>query len=226
MMPDSARPPIGDVRRGRLRGLLRTLVRGALLLLARLLVGLRIEGIHHVPRHGRILVVANHLHNVDPVLLGIAFPRLLLFMAKQELFAERVLALVMRIAGAFPVDRGKADRSAIRFAEAALTQGQAVAIFPEGTRSLSGKLGPGQAGVGLIALRSEVPILPVAITGTETLPGNGQRHTGTPRRHEVRIRFGAPFRLPPPTSGQRTSSQDATDRIMAAIADVLPAAYR
>jgi 1-acyl-sn-glycerol-3-phosphate acyltransferase len=139
---------------------------------------LRIEGLHHVPATGPVIVVANHLHNADPVLLAIAFPRALYVMAKRELFASWWLSKALHIAGAFPVDRGKADRNAIRYAEAALAQGQAVAMFPEGTRSESGRLGLGQPGVGLIALRTGARILPVAITGTEQLPGNGSK----PRR--------------------------------------------
>lgn len=216
-----------DVRRGTLHGFPRTIVRALLWLLAHLLTGFRVEGLHHVPRSGGVLVVANHLHNADPVLLAIAFPRALYVMAKRELFAHRGLARVLHIAGAFPVDRGRADRNAIRYAEAALAQGQAVAMFPEGTRSVSGRLGSGQPGAGLIALRSGAPILPVAITGTEALPGNGTKpRTGWGFRRRVVIRFGPPFLLPLASDGGRMSSQEATDRMMAAVAALLPAPYR
>ncbi|MBA3415609.1 MAG: 1-acyl-sn-glycerol-3-phosphate acyltransferase [Chloroflexia bacterium] len=221
------RDDLSDVRRGTLHGFSRAVVRWLLLRLAGPLTGLRVEGVQHVPASGPVIVVANHLHNADPVLLAIAFPRPLYVMAKRELFAQRWLAAVLKVAGAFPVDRGKADRYAIRYAEAALSQGQAVAMFPEGTRSVSGRLGAGQAGVGLIALRSGAPLLPAAITGTESLPGNGaKRGSAGGRRQPAVIRFGAPFVLPAPTTGARMSSQEATERIMAELAAVLPAPYR
>ncbi len=216
-----------DVRRGTLHGFARTLVRWLLMRLASPIVGLRIEGLQHVPASGPVIVVANHLHNADPVLLAIAFPRALYVMAKRELFARRWLATILHIAGAFPVDRGKADRTAIRYAEAALAQGQAIAMFPEGTRSVSGLLGTGQPGVGLIALRSRAPLLPVAITGTETLTSDGaQRDQTHSHRRQAVIRFGVPFVLSQPSDGARFSSQEATDRIMAELAGLLPASYR
>ena len=223
---NSPRIPL-DVRSGTLHGWPRSVVRGILLLLARSATGLRIDGLHHVPATGPVIVVANHLHNADPVLLAIAFPRALYVMAKRELFAPWWLSKPLRIAGGFPVDRGKADRNAIRYAEAVLAQGQAVAMFPEGTRSESGRLGAGQPGVGLIALRSGAPILPVAITGTDRLPGGRPRHgSGLLGRPQVCIRFGTPFFLPSIDQGRGQASKGATDRIMAEIAALLPPAYR
>lgn len=216
-----------DIRRGTLRGFPRAVVRWLLVRLARGLTGLRIDGLQHVPISGPVVVVANHLHNADPVLLAIAFPRALYVMAKRELFERRWLAIILTVAGAFPVDRGKADRNAIRLAEAALTLGEAVAMFPEGTRSPTGTLGVGQPGVGLIALRSRAPILPVTITGTESLPGNGgTRGPSVRRRRATAIHFGPPFVLPESVEGRRLSSKDATERIMAELAKLLPTSYQ
>lgn len=205
-----------DPTRGTLRGGPRTVVRAGLIGLAKPLVRLRIEGLEHVPAEGAVLVAANHLHNADPILLATAFPRVLYFMAKRELFGNALLGGIIHWAGAFPVDRGKADRSAIRHAEALLSAGQAVAMFPEGTRSRSGGLGPGQPGAGLILLRSGAPLLPAAIVGTERLPGGPG----------VTVRFGAPRMILPVEGSGRLSSQEATDRIMSAIAELLPASYR
>ena len=142
-----------DLNRGTLRGRPRRLIRAALLAILKLLP-LRIEGLERVPAAGSLLVVANHLHNVDPLLLEIAFPRPLHFMAKKELFEIPVVRWVARRAGAFPVDRRKADRAALRRAEAALRQGIAVGIFPEGTRSETRALRSALPGAGLLALRS------------------------------------------------------------------------
>lgn len=215
-----------DPRRRTLRGTARTAVRAALLPLARLVTGVRIEGLERVPAAGPLLVVANHLHNADPVLLALAFPRPLYFMAKRELFANPILAALLRFAGAFPVDRGKPDRAAFRHAEALLARGEAVAMFPEGTRSTTGRLGTGHPGAGLLALRSGVPVLPVGIIGTERLPGSGGargRRGRGPRG--VIIRFGAPVAggIVHRVGGGAAAS--VTEGMMRAIAELLPEQY-
>ena len=219
---------IDDLLNGTLRGGNRRAVRMGLLGLVGLGIDLKIEGLEHVPSSGPVLVASNHLHNADPVLLAMAFPRPLYFMAKRELFANRALGGVLRFAGAFPVDRGKADRQAIRNAETFLAHGEAVAMFPEGTRSVSRKLGAGQPGAGLILIRSKAPLLPVAITGTEWLPGNGSKQTNEkPRglRRTVRIHFGQMVPNEAFTTSGAGASQAAADQIMQEIAQLLPAEY-
>lgn len=179
------------------------------------------------------MVVANHLHNADPVLIEIAFPRPLHFMAKRELFGVPVIGGIIRWVGAFPVDRGRADRSALRAAQARLGQGIAVGMFPEGTRSAGRRLQPALPGAGLVALKAGVPILPVAIIGSERLPGNGTKGRVAPdksrsahRRRGVLIRFGAPVSLTSVSGRGKEGVQAATRQMMVAIAEQLPAAYR
>jgi 1-acyl-sn-glycerol-3-phosphate acyltransferase len=208
-------------------------LRAALLAMLRLVLRLRVEGLDRVPATGPVLVVSNHLHNADPILNVIAFPRPVHYMAKKEAFGFPLFRWVLRWGGAFPVDRGKADRAAIRRAEATLAHGIAIGIFPEGTRSLTRALQPAHAGAGLLALRSGAPVLPMAITGTERLPFNGakgrvqaQVPLSDPGHRGVRIRFGELFKVPAQLDGRRVTPEEATEIIMVEIARLLPPDYR
>ncbi len=194
----------------------------------RLLIRFRIEGLEHVPPVGPALVVANHLHNADPVLIIAAYTRPVLFMAKKELFSVPVIRWFVRQSGAFPVDRGKPDRSALRHAEKLLSEGMLVGIFPEGTRSITGGLTAPHPGVALLALRAGVPVIPTAIWGTEVLPFNGYkgrvRGRGWPR---VTVRIGQPFLIATrDEAGQRRDLDEVAEEIMLAIARLLPPQYR
>ncbi|MBA2278553.1 MAG: 1-acyl-sn-glycerol-3-phosphate acyltransferase [Chloroflexia bacterium] len=217
----------GDLSRGTLRGVPFRALRAVLLLLCRLLLGMKVEGLANVPATGGVVLVSNHLHNADPVLISIAFPRPLHFMAKKELFGVPVVGWGIRLVGSFPVDRGRADRTAIRRAQATLEQGIALGIFPEGTRSRTRRIARVHTGVGLVALRGNAPILPMAITGSERLPGSGGKAPQRgERRREVRIVFGEPFTLQAREDGKRMTADEATDLIMRRAAALLPESYR
>jgi 1-acyl-sn-glycerol-3-phosphate acyltransferase len=212
------RPSTGDVpdlRRGTLQGTTFKVLRFILLGMSRLLFRLRISGLENVPPSGPLLVVANHLHNADPLLISIAIPRPVHYMAKKELFAVPVLRRIIRLGGAFPVDRGTADRNAIRIADLNLKQGIAVGMFPEGTRSKSRALKTALPGAAAIAQLTEAPILPVAITGSERLFVKG-----------VKIVVGKPFSIPSRTEdGQKIGRDEATNRLMTEIVNLLPPEY-
>lgn len=222
-----------DLTRGTLHGLPFRLLRSALIRVLFPPLGLTIEGLEHVPSTGGVLVVSNHLHNADPVLLSIAFPRPLHFMAKKELFRLPFIGWLIRRVGAFPVDRQKADRGALRRAEAVLAQGLAVGMFPEGTRSRTAALGPAHPGAALLALRTEVPVLPVTIVGSERLPGNGTKsrqrersEKGSGSSRAIVIRIGPPFHVSRSTHAPRSSVEDASRMLMTRLAEMLPPAYR
>jgi len=221
-----------DFERYTIRGRPRRVLRAGLLGILRLILRLRVEHAERAPVGGA-LVVSNHLHNADPVLTTIAYPFPIHYMAKKEVFRIPVIKWVLRWVGSFPVDRGKADRNAIRRAEAALERGIAVGMYPEGTRSVTRALASAHAGVGLLALRNDVPILPVVVTGTERLPFNGakgraQESVPMPNlgHKGVRILFGEPFRIPREVDGRKVSAEEAADRIMIEIARPLPPDYR
>ena len=186
-----------------------------------------VTGKENVPRRGPLIVAANHFNNADPPVLGATMPRRLAFMAKQEMFQWPILGLAARLGGAFPVRRSEADLGALRKATAVLRQGEALAMFPEGTRSLDGKLHKAHPGTALLALRSETPILPVAIWGTEKvvlirLPFDLIRL----RRPRVHVVVGAPFFLPPVERITADEVMRCTDIIMGRIAALLPPPYR
>jgi 1-acyl-sn-glycerol-3-phosphate acyltransferase len=234
-MSSSVREQFGDLRKGTLPYPVFIVLRQILLFLCRVLVGLKVEGLERVPREGPLVVVSNHLHNADPVILSIACPRPVHFMAKVELLKIPVIGRLIRLGGAFPVARGKADRTAIRRAVATLDQGIAVGMFPEGTRSRSWHMEQALPGAGLVAIMGKAKIQPVGITGSETLPLNdkkGRRRdrsgTGTGRsRPRVHIVFGEPFELPTVTeSGGRMTADAATELMMRSVAELLPEAYR
>ena len=225
----SNRPTYEELTAHTLTGRSFRIVRAILLFLMTPLFRLKITGLEHVPLHGPILVIANHLHNADPVLVSVALPRPLHFMAKKELFSVPVLQWIVRRVGAFPVDRGRADRSAFRRAEATLQHGIAVGMFPEGTRSTTNALAPAHPGAGLIALRSGATIVPAIVTGSERLPGNGVKARRSEKRrwrHGIHVQFGLPFCIVPTANGRKLSGADASAIMMKELARMLPPAYR
>jgi 1-acyl-sn-glycerol-3-phosphate acyltransferase len=128
-----------------------------------------VTGREHLPASGGVIVVSNHLSNADPPIIGAAIARRRLrFMAKQELF-KLPFGIVPRLYGAFPVRRFDADVGALLNAERLLKRGEVLAMFPEGTRSRTGKAGEPHPGTALIALRSGAPIICCSLTGTEVL---------------------------------------------------------
>ena len=184
----------------------------------RLLGSWRVEGQGWVPRHGPFIVAANHLSFIDPPLLCASLPRRITFMVKEELFFHPIWGAFIRAFGALPVRRGYADRGALRQALRLLRRGAALGVFPEGTRSRTGRLQPGHSGVSLVAVRAGVPVLPVAITGSERIRGLSNAF----RRPTIAVRVGQPVMLTLSEEGTAASSAQATDLIMARIAALLP----
>jgi 1-acyl-sn-glycerol-3-phosphate acyltransferase len=210
----------------RLRYWIYCLLRPMFLLFFKILARLKVEGLENVPKSGPALMVSNHIHNVDPVLLEAVFPRPVRFMAKKEVFSVPVISWIARATDSFPVDRGAADRSALRAAEARLNDGSIVGLFPEGTRSTTGGLKEVFPGAAMIALRSNVPIIPTAIIGTDTLPFNGKKGR-RPGPWKATVRIGKPFFLQRQTDeGRKPDLAELTDQMMIEVARLLPEHYR
>lgn len=132
---------------------------------------LHVEGAEHIPDTGAVIVAPNHKSNFDPPIVGVAIKnRLVHYMAKAELFKNPMFGWVLRKMGAFPVKRGTVDRIAIKQAVRELKNGHVLGIFPEGTRIKKDDLGRFHSGMASLALMTGVPIVPVAVLGTRTLP--------------------------------------------------------
>lgn len=123
-------------------------------------------GMENIPSKGPVIIASNHLSFWDPPLIGCSLNRQIHFMAKEELFQLPIFGWIIRKLQAFPVKRGSADRNAIRKSLELLSQGGILGLFPEGTRSKTGKLGKAEPGLALIALKSGAVVIPTAVKGT------------------------------------------------------------
>lgn len=188
----------------------------------------KVHGLSNIPSKGGALIVGNHVHNSDPILMLSASNRPILWMAKEEVWDLPILRWFATQSGAFPVQRGTFDRSAIRVAVETVHEGLLVGMYPEGTRSTTGGLKEPFAGASLVALRSGAPVIPCVIVGSVDLPLNGvkqrQRRTRYPR---VEVWFGPPFVLNPRAEdGKRYSMSELTDAMMTELARLLPPQMR
>ncbi|HAW10480.1 MAG TPA: 1-acyl-sn-glycerol-3-phosphate acyltransferase [Chloroflexi bacterium] len=179
---------------------------------------LHLEGADGVPLEGPLLVASNHISNWDPLILGAFFPGTLFAMAKRELFRPPPVAWLLAGCNCFPVDRGNADRRALRISLDLLRRRRRLLLFIEGHRSRGRGMGPAEAGAGFLVRRTQAPVLPVAIWGTERVlrPAGGL----LPRRGRIRVRYGLPLTV----SGR--SDQEIADAIAAEVAALLPSGYR
>ncbi|MHB8489811.1 MAG: lysophospholipid acyltransferase family protein [Candidatus Dormibacteria bacterium] len=197
-------------------------------LLARIILGrrMRIDGMEHVPRHGAVLIVGNHVGTVEPALTGVFIPRRdVFYMAKSELFRSALLGWLFGQNHAFPVVRSTPDRAALRSALSVLAGGHVLLVYPEGTRSWDGHLmGEVQAGAGFIARRSGALVVPVASWGSERVIPRG---SWIPRPADVELRIGEPFHLPSlGGDGRPLSSREAAAIMMERVIALLPSERR
>ena len=182
-----------------------------------------VTGRERVPGEGPLIIVANHQSNADPPVMVYAVPRPIFFVAKRSLFWGPIVSYLLRSVHVYPVDRDGRDMDALRWAQRTLSDGKALLVFPEGTRS-PGALRKATDGLAYLALSSGAPVLPVAITGTERIRGMFRIAFHFQR---LRVAIGEPFTLPREEGRlDRTQLQAATDEVMRRIAELLPEAYR
>jgi 1-acyl-sn-glycerol-3-phosphate acyltransferase len=153
----------------------------------RLFVRIRAYGVHRVPATGGLVYAMNHMHWIDIPVIGIVSPRNIDFVAKVEAVRLPGFGRYLRWHGTIAVRRGQSDRDAVRQMKQSAREGRIVGLFVEGTRLKLGRPGPAQPGAAMVALQESVPVIPIAIYGSQFWkPGNFA---------PVSVAFGEPVRF-------------------------------
>ncbi len=195
--------------------------------LARVAWDLKIFNVERVPATGPVILACNHVSFADPPLVGVGIPRPTHFLARDTLFRNPVFGAWLRSLNSIPVDRDGGGAGGLRAVLGVLERQGMIVLFPEGTRSADGRLQPARPGVGLIALKSGAPVVPVRLFGLHEAWG---RHRKLPGPGRVIIKYGHPLRLDAengrmtgwkgvPTRGR---NQWVAERIMEAIQELGP----
>ncbi len=187
----------------------------------------RIYHADRVPLCGPALLAANHASFMDPPLIGSSLNRETHYLARNTLFRFPIFKNILNYINVIPVDRGGKSPKGLRTVANSLKDGNSVILFPEGTRSHDGHLLSAKSGVGLLAIKSEAPVVPIRVFGTFESYG---RHMKWPRPRRVQIKMGHPLWLKELREESKTASkertkqiyQEAADQIMAAIEALTP----
>ena len=171
------------------------------------------RGRENIPASGPVILASNHRSFLDPFVVGICLRRPVYFVAKQELFEKRWQAWLLNSLGAFPIRRGESDEEAVATSKAILARGDAVVIFPEGTRIRTGALGRPKRGVGRLALESAAPVVPVAVAGSENT-----RRGWIIRPAKVKVRCGRALTFPRVEAASPSLAERVTERIWPCVA--------
>ena len=182
----------------------------------------RVRGREYVPMKGPLLIIANHLSWYDPILLGVELPRRVRYFTKSEIFRWPIVGLLGRLTGQIPVHRGAHDHEAIEKGLAYVREGKAVMIFPEGAVEKQGRMLPAHTGTALLAVRTGVPVLPIALCGTRRILRSFR--IWFPK---VDVEIGKPFiPLLPPDVSHKAGLQCIAEDMLTRIADMLPEEQR
>ena len=175
---------------------------------------MKLEGQENFPLDGPVIIAANHVTNFDAFPMQFAVPRAICYMGKAELF-NAVLDPLLRVLCAFPVNRGEKDEWALCHARKVLDHGQTLGMFPEGKRSKGKGLAVAKTGTARMAIEMNCPIIPITVTGTNTI------FKQFPRRSNVTIKL-----LPPIFPNSNDTPLSLTDRLMFTLAVGLPESMR
>jgi 1-acyl-sn-glycerol-3-phosphate acyltransferase len=176
-----------------------------------LLFDLKVFGTEHVPRSGGAILAANHQSYLDPVLLGVRLQRPVTYLAKSELFRNAFFRWLISSLHAFPVKQGAGDVGAMKESIRRLQEGYLLNIYPEGTRTETGQLGPILPGIALVVRRAGVPVIPAVIDGAfDCWPP----HRKIPRPGRVYVMYGPPMDFAGAKGDEITRRIDSTFRAM------------
>jgi 1-acyl-sn-glycerol-3-phosphate acyltransferase len=170
--------------------------------------GFKVTGKENIPSAGGFIVAGNHVSYLDPIVFGVACPRPLSFMARDTLFRNRFSAWLLRRVNVFPLRRNSADVGAIKEALRRLKYGGGILLFPEGTRSSGGLMKEGFEGVGFLARKSALPVVPMFVRGTqEALPKKARWL----KLAKIEVVFGRPLSFP---KEKASADHEITEEIM------------
>ncbi|MFH1645546.1 MAG: lysophospholipid acyltransferase family protein [Candidatus Omnitrophota bacterium] len=176
-------------------------------------LGLEVIGLENIRELKAFIIASNHCSNLDPMAIGASLKRRVRFFAKKELTQIKYFSWITKRLALILIDRKGFDRAALREALAVLHNGEILAVFPEGTRSVDGKLGEAKAGVSIFAFSAKVPVVPVCVQGTNKALPAGARSI---KRHKIRLIFGKPI-IPPSDVSRENKKilyENFADRIM------------
>ncbi|MDD5454906.1 MAG: lysophospholipid acyltransferase family protein [Candidatus Ratteibacteria bacterium] len=178
----------------------------------KVLFRLEVKGKNNIPKKGGVIFAAHHESYLDPVVVGVASPRQINFLAREELFQFGFFSWIIKNLNAIPISREQLQISTAKKSLETLKKGQVLLLFPEGTRSEAGTIAEGKRGVGLIAEHANVPVIPVLVKGSgQALPQN--RKWITP--HKVTVIFGKPLYMENiEDKPHKETHQQFSDRVM------------
>ncbi len=185
--------------------------------------GFTVYGAKNIPGKGPFILVSNHASYLDPLLIAASVNRSLHFITRETLLRAGVIGWVLSYANTIQVRRHERGPGALKRALGILKKGGVVAIFPEGTRSKTGKVKKAKAGVGFIIAKANVPVVPVYISGSFQAQPRG---INTLKRMPVTVKIGRPFLPAIPAEKNKDLYQAVSDDIMAHIIKVRDAHYR
>jgi len=183
--------------------------------LFKLIFRFRVIGHENIPKRGPVIIACNHASYLDPALVGTAMWRRVNFIAKEELFRNPLMNFWLRSWRSFPVRREQLDKKVLREILDKLRSGEALGVFPEGTRGPGDELLPGKPGIGMIVSMAKAPVVPAYLDGSHR--ALGKVHKGF-RPVPISITFGKPMELATPSGGRGAERYQAVaDTIMSEI---------